>query len=183
MFDNAIADILFSWDALLIAGLALYLLSKIRRTPWVSVPSSAIQVVDGDTFTVLLTSGDRVAIRPRGFDAPEINQKGGRMAVAYLRKLAKQGFYVREIEADIYGRTIADVRIGENGKGGNLAAHMLSIGLAHSVAESGFGRFVDTLTPRLLGRGIWQNSWLGYTLTHPAIHRGAKQWNARCRSH
>lgn len=154
-----------------------------RRFEWISVPATSIYVIDGDTFSVLLTSGDRVNVRPIRYDAPELDQKGGKMATAYLRQLAKQGFYVREIEADLYGRTIAEVRIGENGKGGDLADHMMRVGLAHSVADTALFRFLETLVPRLLGRGIWKNSWLGLTVTHPQIHRGAKRWAMRYRGY
>ena len=146
---------------------------------WTGVPASSIHVIDGDTFSVLLNSGARVKVRPTGYDSPEMSQKGGRMATAEMRRIAKHGLLLKERHYDIYDRIVADVRIGLDGKGGSLSAHMLRVGLAHSTAESGVIRFLSTLGPRLAGRGIWKNSWLGLRVTNPRIHRAAKAWMER----
>ena len=172
-----------NWGPLIWIILIVFVVQFLRRRrDWTSVPASSIYVVDGDTFHVLLNSGAWVKVRPIRYDAPEMDQKGGRMAAAAMRRLAKRGLYIRELSLDVYGRTLAEVRIGENGEGGDLARHMINAGLAHSVAESGAGRFIETLIPRLLGRGIWKNSWLGFTVTNPRIHRAAKAWSQRYRA-
>ena len=146
---------------------------------WTGVPASSIHVIDGDTFSVLLNSGERIKVRPTRYDAPELTQKGGKMASAEMRRLAKGGLLLKERHYDIYGRIVADVRIGLDGKGGDLARHMMKLGLAHSTSESGIVRFLSTLGPRLAGRGIWKNSWLGLRVTNPRVHRAAKAWMER----
>jgi len=146
---------------------------------WTGVPSSSIHVIDGDTFSVLLNSGERIKVRPVGYDAPETTQKGGKMSTAEMRRLAKGGLLLKERHYDIYGRIVADVRIGIDGRGGSLARHMMKLGLAHSTSESGIIRFLSTLGPRLAGRGIWKNSWLGLRVTNPRVHRAAKAWMER----
>ena len=146
---------------------------------WTGVPASSIHVIDGDTFSVLLNSGQRIKVRPTGYDAPELSQKGGRMASSEMRRMARRGLLLKERHYDVYGRVVADVRIGIDGKGGSLAGHMLRSGLAHSLSQSGFVRFVSTLGPRLAGRGIWKNSWLGLRVTNPRVHRAAKAWMQR----
>lgn len=161
-------------------GLALMLGWYLLRTRrWVGVPASSIRVIDGDTFMVLLSNGDWIKIRPTGYDAPEMTQKGGKMATAEMRRLAKQGMMIRERHLDMYHRIVADVRIGMKGKGGSLSRHMLWAGLAHSTNESGVLRLLFTLIPRLMGKGIWKNSWLGLRVTNPRIHRAAKRWMER----
>ena len=162
-----------------VVALVAFAVKFIKSFGWTGVPSSSIYVIDGDTFSVLLNSGERIKVRPVGYDAPELTQKGGKMSTAEMRRLARGGLLLKERHYDVYGRIVADVRIGIDGKGGSLARHMMKLGLAHSTSESGLVRFLSTLGPRLAGRGIWKNSWLGLRVTNPRVHRAAKAWMER----
>lgn len=162
-----------------VVALVAFAVKFIKSFGWTGVPSSSIYVIDGDTFSVLLNSGERIKVRPVGYDAPELTQKGGKMATAEMRRIAKGGLLLKERHYDIYGRIVADVRIGMDGRGGSLARHMMKLGLAHSTSESGLIRFLSTIGPRFAGRGIWKNGWLGLRVTNPRVHRAAKAWMER----
>lgn len=67
------------------------------------------QVIDGDTFK---TSTNRV-VRLANVDAPEATAPGGAAATRMLRDLIEgQVVRIKPVATDSYGRTVADVWVG-----------------------------------------------------------------------
>jgi micrococcal nuclease len=70
-------------------------------------------VIDGDTIEVL-KGGKAVKIRLNGIDCPEKNQAFGSRAKQYTSSLIfGKKVRVKEKELDRYGRTIADIYLGD----------------------------------------------------------------------
>ncbi len=139
------------------------------RTEWIRFERNEIYVIDGDTFD-LNRNGQRIRVRPIGFDAPERGQAGGDIATRRLRELANKGLTVRFRGTDVYGRVTSDVKTCD----GRLNRVMLREGFAHHTSRSGIVRFIATLGPRIAGRGIWAGSILGVGVTNPRIYRKLK---------
>jgi len=73
-----------------------------------SVTAHVVDVIDGDTFTVV---GD--TIRLAGVDAPELDQPNGVRAKRRLRDLIEdKTVEYRERARDVYGRIVAQVWVG-----------------------------------------------------------------------
>ena len=162
----------------------------ISRTGYTGIPASSIYAVDGDTFSLeqrMTGSGTRprLSVRPIGFDAPESSQAYGPEATAALRALIKEhgGLAMKERGIDQYGRVLAHVRLGVDGKGGDLARIMISHGHAHATDRSRIVRFFKSLPARLAGRGLWEGFILlrlfGWGITDPAIHRKVEKIEER----
>lgn len=84
--------------------------------PKPDIQGKVISVGDGDTLTILRTSGDRAIIRLACIDAPEIAQKPwGELARNSLRELLATGrsVRVRHITTDRYRRIVGEVFIDE----------------------------------------------------------------------
>lgn len=74
----------------------------------------AINVTDGDTFTLRYSSLEEERVRLHGIDAPERDQPHGRAAGAALRDLIEgQGVQVELVDRDSYGRLVARVWRGD----------------------------------------------------------------------
>ena len=87
-----------------------------------------IKVYDGDTLTL---QGD-IKIRLYGIDAPELNQKGGKLSKNALHeKVYGKQVEFDEISKDRYGRIVAKVYI----KGEYVNRYMLENGLAWWYSE------------------------------------------------
>jgi micrococcal nuclease len=73
-------------------------------------PAKVVGVSDGDTLTVLVDGNRQVKLRLHGIDTPETGQDFGARAKQAASELAfgKQ-VTVREMDADRYGRTVAEV--------------------------------------------------------------------------
>lgn len=72
---------------------------------------SVRRVLDGDTYEVLLPVG-LVRLRLRGVDAPELSQPFGRQAAdSAARLLRGRRLEVERGTADLYGRTLAELRV------------------------------------------------------------------------
>ena len=68
------------------------------------------RVIDGDTFQ---TASRKKSVRLANVNAPEKGQKGGAAATKALRNLIKgEKVTVNTVARDKYGRTIANVRVG-----------------------------------------------------------------------
>ncbi|WP_225902679.1 thermonuclease family protein [Pseudanabaena sp. PCC 6802] len=81
----------------------------------VTEPAQAIGVGDGDTIRI--SDRNRVlTVRLACIDAPESSQPWGKIATERLRQLLPQGqpVQIRPIERDRYGRTVAEVFIGNS---------------------------------------------------------------------
>jgi micrococcal nuclease len=77
--------------------------------------AQVISVGDGDTIRV--SDRDRIlTIRLACIDAPETSQPWGKAATNRLRQLLPQGqsVQIREIELDRYGRTVAEIFVGNS---------------------------------------------------------------------
>lgn len=110
--------------------------STINRSPqpqtWRVKPGS---VYDGDTLRVV-NGSQELKIRFCGIDAPEKDQPLGIESRDYLRSLLKDNspVQVTQIERDRYGRTVAEIFLGET----NINVAMVRAGYAwHYTKYSG----------------------------------------------
>ena len=102
--------------------------------------ASVLRVIDGDTFEARLRvwfgQDVTVAVRIRGFDAPELRSKCPRETVlaqeartALVDILASGPLILRDVGRDKYnGRIVASVEIGNVGESENVAALMIAGG-------------------------------------------------------
>ena len=96
------------------------------------------KVADGDTITVNC-DGEKLKIRFCGIDAPEGSQELGSESKALLSKLVEgKQVFIRPIEKDRYGRTVAEVEVKGDRKGNNgeyevllVNSEMVRAGLAY----------------------------------------------------
>jgi len=187
MIDTLIA--LASDHPFITMALAAFVLIMLRgmfaRIGRTGVPAESIHVIDGDTFSLAMKARGtgtppRMRVRPIGYDAPEMTQPHGKEAAAELRRAIKDagGVSLAERGTDQYDRVLADVRLGVDGKGKSLAAHMVAAGYGHPETGSAIAYFVRTLPARIAGRGMWQGFILlrlfGYGVISPRAHRRAK---------
>ena len=78
------------------------------------LPGRVISVADGDTVTVLSSSGKRQKIRLYGVDCPESEQAGGKAATKFTSSLALfANVKVEAMDTDSYGRTVAVVALDD----------------------------------------------------------------------
>lgn len=70
------------------------------------------RVIDGDTFEVGTKIGDTNRVRIAGYNAPELNERGGKKATKKLKDLIEGEMVSLVPKARSYGRVVADVRIG-----------------------------------------------------------------------
>jgi micrococcal nuclease len=124
-----------------------------------------ITVIDGDTFMVVDKSGTKRKLRLLDVDCPELNQRNGKEAKAYVAKMClKRYVSVRLTGRDRYRRHLANVRVG----GQDLAYLLVQQGLAYSIGGS--------WRLRLAG--------MGARMTGKGVHRGfgqSKPWEASTR--
>lgn len=69
------------------------------------------RVIDGDTFEVKTKIGDTNRVRIAGYNAPELNERGGKKATKKLKELIEGKTISIVLKARSYGRLVADVRI------------------------------------------------------------------------
>lgn len=69
------------------------------------------RVIDGDTFEVKTKIGDTNRVRIAGYNAPEINEHGGKKAAKKLKYLIEGENVSLVPKARSYGHVVADVRI------------------------------------------------------------------------
>jgi endonuclease YncB( thermonuclease family) len=73
-----------------------------------------VGITDGDSLTVLTSSNEQIRVRLANVDAPEPGQPWGRNATRVLREIAAgQTVEMIETDQDRYGRTVADLYIGD----------------------------------------------------------------------
>ena len=115
------------------------------------------RAIDGDTFEV---AGERVRIR--GVDTPELKSKGKEKAIALaakeeLQRLLSRSFHVERSGKDKYGRTVADVFVGND----NVADVLIEKGLGRPYLYKLTREREDELTAaqcraRAAKVGIWE---------------------------
>lgn len=96
------------------------------------LPGKVIRVHDGDTVTVMNSSGSVEKIRLYGIDAPESNQPWGEEATAFTNKVALlEKANIQSMYTDPYGRTVGIVHLE-----GKTALNQLLVEQGHAwVAE------------------------------------------------
>lgn len=128
--------------------------------------AEVIAVHDGDTLDVDI-QGEKVRIRLYGIDAPESGQNGNVSSTRFLRRLVSgHPLEIREIETDLFGRTLAIVAL--EGRGSSVNAAIVANGYAWvnpgkcSVADCKNWKKIESQARRLR-LGIWS----GYDLVPP----------------
>ncbi|WP_029904234.1 thermonuclease family protein [Prevotella sp. 10(H)] len=101
-----------------------------------------VKVADGDTFTLLTNSNEKIRIRLYGIDAPENGQDYGSKSRQYLNDLCygKQ-VRVQKIDTDHYGRTLGVVFVD----GINVNEELVRQGLAWYYREYADDPFLEAL--------------------------------------
>lgn len=152
-------------------------------SPWIATPAWAetlhgvvIAVIDGDTVLFKPdhnhpSSRAFLKIRLADIDAPEKGQPRGAAATrALATRVLHQHVAIATVATDIYGRTVAHIRVGER----EIGTEMVQGGFAWAVARS---RHVPQLAEaqrqaRRASRGLWADNaplppWV-WRKTHPA---------------
>lgn len=86
------------------------------------------QIIDGDTFDVVDSSGAKTRIRLYGVDCPELPEKNGLRAKAATDIMLSGPFRIEKYGKDRYGRTLAVVYL--KGKKHPINFHLVCMGLA-----------------------------------------------------
>lgn len=85
------------------------------------------QVADGDSFSLTLPDGRRIAVRILGIDAPEHGQEFAEASRQFLRNLIEGRWVdINTVKVDPYGRAVAKVSI----EGRDVGLMLLQAGLA-----------------------------------------------------
>lgn len=170
IIQNPANAIIAATILLAIAGISI----MIRKSRTMTFEHNDIYVIDGDTFSIkarATKTGETVRVRPVGFDAPEMGQRGGEEAKKALRANLRWGATLLVTGEDQYGRVLARVTTPK----GSLAKLMLASGHAHSDDRSPIMRFIKTLPARLSGKGMWKGTVLGFGVVRPVNHRRFNQ--------
>jgi endonuclease YncB( thermonuclease family) len=78
------------------------------------ITGKVVGVHDGDSITVLAPTNQQIKVRLNGIDAPELSQAFGKRAKQALSgKVFGQIVTLKVKNTDRYGRTVADVWLGE----------------------------------------------------------------------
>ena len=134
-------------------------------------------IVDGDTFDVS-HEGQKVRIRLRDVDCPEMGQPYGRKARRFTGTLAfNQTVTIHAHGLDPHGRTVAEVTLPG---GMNLNQELVRVGYAWAAPQVSPGSSLSKLeaTARKWPRGLWVEShpvapW-EWRKTHPAPAKSTK---------
>ena len=119
-----------------------------------------VRVVDGDSIKVQVPGGGERSVRMYGIDAPETDQRGGREAHEYLRRMvrSRRDWRLRVVDVDHYQRLVG-VLYPEGGSVRESANHrMVEAGWAYwyrqyGGGELGFGDLEQSA--RRGGAGVW----------------------------
>ena len=100
-----------------------------------------VRVVDGDSIKVQVPGGGERSVRMYGIDAPETDQRGGREAHEYLRRMvrSRRDWRLRVVDVDHYQRLVG-VLYPEGGSVRESANHrMVEAGWAYWYRQYGGG--------------------------------------------
>lgn len=149
--------------ALMVAFLALGLFGYMRR--W--RPMRLVTIIDGDTYMAVDTRGKKRKLRIHDVDCPELSQRNGREARAFVRAAVGKSYVQVQLRGrDRYRRHLARVRI----QGEDLGLALTKAGLAYPVRGAGW---------RITGAALRAQ------LARKGVHRGlgqAKPWESTSRS-
>jgi micrococcal nuclease len=112
-----------------------------------------VRIADGDTLVVKI-QGAEMAFRLSGIDAPELGQPFGREAAnTFAEIVGKQQCVMKVVEADVYGRTVVHLWVGET----YVNAELVRRGMAWFDAEYAQDETLYLLEEesRQQKRGLW----------------------------
>lgn len=124
-----------------------------------SFTGRAVNVSDGDTFTLLLSDNTTIRVRLYGIDCPEKGQDFGNVAKEFAKKcLTEKVITVEQKDVDRYGRVVGIVYYGDNKQ--PLNEDLLIAGLAWHYAyydhNPKWAAYAETAKQE--GKGLWQQS-------------------------
>lgn len=121
-----------------------------------NLKGTIIHVSDGDTVTLLESSGRKHKIRLNGIDAPEIGQPYGEEAKAYVERMVlHQSVEVLVAGTDQYKRILGEVYAGAT----NINEELLKQGLAWQYHFNKNSHYVDLVrTAKHKRLNIWSKS-------------------------
>lgn len=151
------------WTAFMLVGLAGLVLRPFGRfgiipRHWLRryrpVHASRIQVIDGDSITIINGQGKRIKCRIAGYDAPEYDQPYGKNATRALATMIKQARNIRVAitGADYYYRPLVHLDLD----GQDVARLMIAGGHARTTRDATFAMIRDSWKARLAARGLWR---------------------------
>lgn len=156
-------------------SLCAVLLCQAGAARAVEFSGKVIAALDGDTLLVL-QENNPVKVRLSGIDAPELAQPFGEEARQTLAGLAmNKQVQVISRAIDVYGRMIADVRIGNI----NLSHEQVRLGMAWESSRFHNNQELNTLLREAQNarRGLWAggqiiepSQWRKLHPSHPATH-------------
>ena len=149
------------------------LLGTVLATTWVVLrcylrrwrSMRLVTIIDGDTFLAVDMHGKQRKLRLLGIDCPELNQKNGPEAKAFVQNACgKSVVKIRLKGRDKYRRHLADVQVS----GTSLALLLVRAGMAYSLGGS--------LRLRAASAGAW--------FARRGVHKGfgqQKPWQSSSR--
>ncbi len=158
-------------------------------TPLAAEPGRVVRVLDGDTYEVL-TGGQPVRVRLRGVDAPELSQPFGREAADSVTLLLRgQQVWLTRQGIDLYGRTLAGLRVVTPARPGGVALDSLLVvrgwAWAWDPTRRVAGRVAEQASAQRAGRGLWKcgvggvvppHVWRGFKAEIKRRYRGGCTW-------
>jgi micrococcal nuclease len=148
-----------------------------------------VRVLDGDTYEVL-TRSQPVRVRLRGVDAPELSQPfGWETADSVTRLLGGQQVWLTRQGIDIYGRTLAGLRVVTPARPGGVALDSLLVvrgwAWAWDPTRRVAGRVAEQASAQRAGLGLWKcgvggvvppHVWRGFKAEIKRRYRGGCTW-------
>jgi endonuclease YncB( thermonuclease family) len=148
-----------------------------------------VRVLDGDTYEVL-TGGQPVRVRLRGVDAPELSQPFGREAADSVTHLLRgQQVWLTRQGIDLYGRTLASLRVVTPARPGGVALDSLLVvrgwAWAWDPTRRVAGRVAEQVSAQRAGLGLWKcgvggvvppHVWRGFKAEIKRRYRGGCTW-------
>ncbi len=148
-----------------------------------------VRVLDGDTYEVL-TSSQPVRVRLRGVDAPELSQPFGREAADSVTGLLRgQQVWLTRQGIDLYGRTLASLRVVTPTRPGGVALDSLLVvrgwAWAWDPTRRVAGRVAEQASAQQANRGLWKcgvggvvppHMWRGFKAEIKRRYRGGCTW-------
>ena len=144
-----------------------------------------VRVLDSDTYEVL-TGSQPVRVRLRGVDAPELSQPFGREAADSVTQLLRgQQVWLTRQGIDLYGRTLASLRVVTPARPGGVALDSLLVvrgwAWAWDPTRRVAGRVAEQASAQRAGLGLWKcgvggvvppHTWRGFKADIKRRYRG-----------
>jgi micrococcal nuclease len=157
--------------------------------PLAAEAGRVVRVLDGDTYEVL-TVGQPVRVRLLGVDAPELSQPFGREAAdSVTRLLYGQQVWLTRKGIDLYGRTLASLRVVTPARPGGMALDSVLVvrgwAWAFDPTHALAARAGQQMAAQRAGRGLWKcgteapvppKVWRGFNAAIKRRYRGGCTW-------